>query len=889
MPASPLHRPTNSLSGNLHPPSPGPTPKQQRRMTSPAHSLTLPEGHAYQQQQGRPPSPLRNGFIPDTSTGIHAHDDHDSDDEDNDPQGWQRSPSPTSSVSQFAANFAKSVGSFVGGITSPRSDAASPLMPTDAELEAEALRERDRSRREAERILSYEAHERGRLEERVLSMMETTRALPPPPSRSYSMPNPPSPSGSSQKEGSTGWWAAAKNRLTQSKDKEPLTPAQQVIHDAKAREKETKKLTKGKEKERDGRISPATSLAGGSGAGAWPSSAQGKYSDPAYMNLNIPQRAVTPITRKPVPPSPTSPTPSRPSSSNMAPNLTPSPLRSLDMSTSPSREAPPLYAQFNAQGTLDVHGSLLTILKRFEKLEKWTVGHVRALEERMSDVEKWLVDKEKEKDDGSPHDPHSSRGQGGPAGHEMLEMREELAELQGRVSELGREMAKMATAPSNLSSGPSRQSAQVSVAPQTSSSIVIHGNAQATAVASETTTTTNTTSYHTRLVSSTAMESTSAPLTSSRMSTGTRLPYPTGDYAIPHETGILQGTFSPTNSPPSSLSSATRSRPISGLPVTSAFGDLDRVPSISSLTSPTMSSSDLPRATPTPPPVTASPRSMLAASHTPSAAARTPTSPQNLPTPKGNSARQTSVSPTPRKRYTVALGGPLVPPPDNEPPAEIRRAGTPFGRDDQVKNTSTAYFSSNNGHGHHDDDDDDGGVFQDETIGKSSAARWSGGLAHANANGNGNGTGDYKPHDSNPRIRAQSVYGFSSLQSQQQQQQQQQLAPSVAPLRVRSRSTDRSGTNGNGNGPGHGHSHSIAFGSTGSIGAGLGGGIASGLGGSTTVPSTPTSTQGRFVDPLLLRRQEKETGGTVTKLAMPRPMGKVPIGQLVAFFDGEKK
>ena len=38
------------------------------------------------------------------------------------------------------------------------------------------------------------------------------------------------------------------------------------------------------------------------------------------------------------------------------------------------------------------------IAKRFEKLEKWTVGHVRALEDRMNDVERCSVDKETEKE-----------------------------------------------------------------------------------------------------------------------------------------------------------------------------------------------------------------------------------------------------------------------------------------------------------------------------------------------------------------------------------------------------------------------------------------------------------------------------------------------------------
>ena len=32
------------------------------------------------------------------------------------------------------------------------------------------------------------------------------------------------------------------------------------------------------------------------------------------------------------------------------------------------------------------------------KLEKWTVGHVRALEDQMNDVERWLVNKEAEKE-----------------------------------------------------------------------------------------------------------------------------------------------------------------------------------------------------------------------------------------------------------------------------------------------------------------------------------------------------------------------------------------------------------------------------------------------------------------------------------------------------------
>ncbi|KAG6823745.1 hypothetical protein H0H93_003140, partial [Arthromyces matolae] len=170
-------------------------------------------------------------------------------------------------------------------------------------------------------------------------------SLPPPPSRSES--NPPSPSGSQKEKES--WWTSAKNKLTPTK--EPPTPAQQVILDSKARDKDNKKKAKEKGKEKD-RNDPPT--------------------NESMQNLSLPP----PPHRKPVPQSPSSPTPSRPSLSNMAPNLSPSPMRSIDgVSSSPSREAPLLYAQFNAQGTLDVAGTLLTIAKRFEKLEKWTVGH----------------------------------------------------------------------------------------------------------------------------------------------------------------------------------------------------------------------------------------------------------------------------------------------------------------------------------------------------------------------------------------------------------------------------------------------------------------------------------------------------------------------------------
>lgn len=126
--------------------------------------------------------------------------------------------------------------------------------------------------------------------------------------------------------------------------------------------------------------------------------------------------------------------------------------------------------------------------------------------------------------------------------------------------------------------------------------------------------------------------------------------------------------------------------------------------------------------------------------------------------------------------------------------------------------------------------DEDG----DETIGKSAGRIKSAAFA--------GGTGDYKPSSpspsSNRRSRAQSAYGLSGVQAQQ---------ATVAPLKLkmRSRSTEKLGDG------------------AGNVGVGT----------------------GKFVDPLVLRRQESRES---TKLAMPKPVGKVPIGQLVAFFDGEK-
>jgi hypothetical protein len=151
--------------------------------------------------------------------------------------------------------------------------------------------------------------------------------------------------------------------------------------------------------------------------------------------------------------------------------------RNAPPSHSPSHEPPPFYTQLTDQGSLDVPGTLLVIARRFQKLEQWTVSHVRALEERMNDVERWLVDKEKEKE----KEKGGDRGEGTSKVIEspslegtVNEMRDELTEMQGRIGELGCEMAKFATSPGMLSTTSSSVSAQaMSTAPQTNSSFAI--------------------------------------------------------------------------------------------------------------------------------------------------------------------------------------------------------------------------------------------------------------------------------------------------------------------------------------------------------------------------------------------------------------------------------
>ncbi|RDX52512.1 hypothetical protein OH76DRAFT_1400302 [Lentinus brumalis] len=764
---------------NLLPPGGGPA--QQRRMSlpPPPSPLDLPEP-VYGNR--RPPSPLRNGFAIDPHTGevSDASSTHPSEESKNGRQWGQRPTSPSPSVTQFAANFAQRVGSLMSNMSSK-----SPGLPTDEELEAEAERERERSRREAERILAKEAEERRTVEERVMAMLNSDSLRPPPP-RSQTMPaTPPSPS-SSQKEGS--WWSAAKQRLTPTK--EPLTPAQQIIQETKQRDKEMEKGKKKIEKMEKRQKSKD-----------WPTTPEGKYDDPAFIKLG---QAASPS--RPAASAPPSPSPLPRGTISIPPSLAPSPYRGGESDAegaSPSRAPPPLYAQFNTQGALDVPVTLLTIAKRFEKLEKWTVSHVRALEERMDDVERWLVDKEREKE--------ASHGLNGDSG--LHEIREEMAELQGRIGELGREMAKMVTAPGNLASGPSRNPPTVARAPSTSSSVAIQSISRSVTSPPRST----------PPRAGTTSPPITTPVPPKSRGSRTRLPYPTGDYASPPDSSLLgQGPFSPTNSPPASVTSATKGRlSISGLPSRDEFDTFSVGNSPSGL-----------------------PNNQRASGTA---------SPVSLPPPNPPAWRPSSASPTPRKRYTVALGTPIVAR-DRDRSEEREQPSTPHSRS-QSRELGTAFFSTSpvsTSSGLDDQSADEFDDMNEETIGKNSGRHISAGLAPPSAatSPSSSPSGGSKGR----RVRPQSMYAPMTSQTIS--------APSpITPLnvRLRSRSTDRFGL-----------------------------GLSDSGTGSSIPPVTPTS--GKFVDPLVIRRQTKEAlgnGGPPPPKALVGKQ-KVPVGDLVAFFDQEK-
>ncbi|KAI5119479.1 hypothetical protein M0805_007213 [Coniferiporia weirii] len=792
MPATPSYK---SSASNLRlPDSAGDATERRRpyRVPPPPAPLNIPEPVDARRNMQRPPSPLRNSYTPDHPSDEESEDgsDDDRDDAASAERSWsQRSHSPSPSLTKFATNIAQRVGALVGGTGSLNS----PGLPTEAEIEAEAEREKERSKREAEIIMRREEEERKMVEDGVFALLESTsqaHALPPPPARSQTMAsNPPSPS-SSQKE-KESWFAAVKNKLTPTK--EPLTPAQQIIQETKAKDKERRK-SKDKEKDKD-----------------WPSTPARKYSDPAFMKLASSAA------------SPEHVTPPRPIGQS-SPAMTPSPKRSVDS----SRDAPPLYAQFNSQGTLDVASTLLTVARRFEKLERWTVSHVRALEDRMGDVERWLVDKEKEKDDAPPPSSNSEKSSfhsdEDHVGREndLNEIRDELIELQGRVGELGREMAKLMTAPPNLTSGPARNTTVSYPSPAVPPTPTSMGPRSLPTLPVST---------PRQPVSAPIRPKETSPPPSSVISTGssrTRLPYPTGDYtsppgAIPTKQDIL----SPTNSPPSSLTEATRRRPmsISGLPsASSSF--FQSAHSSSGLATP-----GLPRPQETSPARALSPSSMSS----------------KLPSPA--SQRQSNVSPTPRKRYTVALGAPITGLGAPEPDEYDSRQRNAFS-------TSPVSTEADSSDAYEDGDAEARAIghSRDDTIGKSDIrlvnppTMPNDTLRRANST-----TTSPRTSPGTMRTRAQSSYGPPSGFSMISASPSPSSSPSpITPLRlrVRSKSIDR-------------------------IGLGL---------------SAPNA-NGNFVDPLLIRKQEQDAlqPKTLRTPKYERGKGKVPIGELVAFFDKDKR
>ncbi|KAI0049304.1 hypothetical protein FA95DRAFT_1604561 [Auriscalpium vulgare] len=176
---------------------------------------------------------------------------------------------------------------------------------------------------------------------------------------------------------------------------------------------------------------------------------------------------------------------------------------------------------------------------------------------------------------------------------------------------------RLATAPANLSSGPVRTPAPAS-APQTNSSIAVYHN-----LGNGSPTTSRVVSGGTpsrrNSMSPTFIPAAATPVHTPR----SRLPYPTGDYATPPDTvSISSGVFSPPNSPPSTLGNSS-ARPGSGAGLLLSSTSASSLPGLPSTASPSPS-----------------PSAALAA--------------------KRISPRPSSISPTPKKRYTVALGEPIM-------------------------------------------------------------------------------------------------------------------------------------------------------------------------------------------------------------------------------------
>ncbi|KAG8792473.1 hypothetical protein FRC12_005973 [Ceratobasidium sp. 428] len=524
------HRSSASLSANQAPPARAPSPFANKlRLNSPAGSLLppipppaplgLPDMETISlgsmNSKSKPtPIPKRRSQSPLRPQAFDRSMDPEVEEEEEDVWGERTRPSASPSagagspsMARFANTFATRVNSFFGPLEASSSNPGGPMRMTDAELEAEAERAREQSRREAERILTEEAAERRRAEEKALAeraqqraqaeqnqrMMERAQlGRPVTPTRGMSLSPVTSPGKKEKdKEGEGSWWGLAKSKLTptrekdkeKEKEKEVLTPAQQIINDARNKEKE-KETDKGK-KSGDWPALPGvrstdpTLLAmaaaaahmstspGGSanhflsgGALSASPSNQRTYSPKPIMpheqlareieaqgggrvssdffGTRMSSDGILSAPKTPLPfasratpspaPSPLQPARAQTSPAQMGLSNGGTPLMGRSPNTSPDKSpngekdkrlntlntldtekrtstsgttddgSPPLYAQFTPTGALDIPLTLLTVARRFEKLEKWTVGHVRALEERMKDVERYLVDKDTKSD-----------------------------------------------------------------------------------------------------------------------------------------------------------------------------------------------------------------------------------------------------------------------------------------------------------------------------------------------------------------------------------------------------------------------------------------------------------------------------------------------------------
>lgn len=204
----------------------------------------------------------------------------------------------------------------------------------------------------------------------------------------------------------------------------------------------------------------------------------------------------------------------------------------------------------------------------------------------------------------------------------------------------------------------------------------------------------------------------------------------------------------------------------------------------------------------------------------------------------------------------------------------VERPMTPHSRS-QSRDIGTAIFSSSpkslaTSLDTTDDDESDFGGANDETIGKA-AARNSGLAKNGVANGRLNGlasasTSDLSmPPPTQPlkrsRARPQSMYsGFTPSSNI--------AAPRpITPLNTKLRTSQ----------------------STDKFTRDSASDLADSASGSSLPPITPSS--GRFVDPYLVRRQTKEAEAMNAAQSAPKVMPgkpKVPIGQLVAYFNKEK-